>query len=63
MNGNILLELEKNINVFIICNDNKLRLIDNNIIHINETLKIFESKILFLTIINFLIIIYILLFI
>jgi hypothetical protein len=57
---NDIIELEKTINIFIINNENKLKRLDANINKINETIKYyktFELKLLFLTIINFFIII------
>jgi hypothetical protein len=50
--NNYMFEIEKNINIIIINNENKFRLLDNKITTMNET---FQLKILFLTIINFLI--------
>lgn len=61
---NDIIELEKTINIFIINNENKLKRLDANINKINETIKYyktFELKLLFLTIINFFIIILIIL--
>jgi hypothetical protein len=48
--NNYMFEIEKNINIIIINNENKFRLLDNKITAMNET---FQLKILFITIINF----------
>jgi hypothetical protein len=48
--NNIMFEIEKNINIIIINNENKFRLLDNKITAMSEA---FQLKILFITIINF----------
>jgi hypothetical protein len=56
-----IIELEKTINIFIINNENKLKRIDTTINKMNETIKyyeIIELKLLFLTIVNFFIILF-----
>jgi hypothetical protein len=54
--NNIMFEIEKNINIIIINNENKFRLLDNKITAMSEA---FQLKILFITIINFFIFFYI----
>jgi hypothetical protein len=54
--NNFMFEIEKNINIIIINNENKFRLLDNKITAMSEA---FQLKILFITIINFLIFFYI----
>jgi len=48
--NNYIFEIEKNINIIIINNENKFRLLDNKITAMSEA---FQLKILFITIINF----------
>jgi hypothetical protein len=54
--NNYMFEIEKNINIIIINNENKFRLLDNKITAMSEA---FQLKILFITIINFFIFFYI----
>jgi hypothetical protein len=54
--NNFMFEIEKNINIIIINNENKFRLLDNKITAMSEA---FQLKILFITIINFFIFFYI----
>jgi hypothetical protein len=66
MNKDYLMELEKDINEFIIISTNKINLINNKIIDINSNFIIYkkdiEIKLIFNNIILFIIIIYLLLY-